>query len=217
MPARHIPLGTGGKSREVVVSPRRDRCRGRVPSAGLRWCKEGNLLCLTCGPRGIGSPTVIPRSSVPGVGWPGSHRRLLPVSSAPAGTGHGLPRYGAEEAGGRAGPRRGTPPKTSQLSRVPTSASRHWILVVGPADHLGAGAALPPPCPAVSLSLPCGFLHCFSPSAILCLSFPTSVATNTHMCYLLPPSHPEAYLYRARLLPSLPESTGGAGRGWQCP
>ncbi|XP_064525602.1 transforming growth factor beta activator LRRC32-like isoform X2 [Pseudopipra pipra] len=65
-------------------------------------------------------------------------------------------------------------------------------------------------------SLQC-FLHCFSPSSGLCLSFPTSVATNTHMPYLLPPSHPEAYLYRAWLLPSLPESAGGAGRGWQRP
>ncbi|XP_027546418.1 transforming growth factor beta activator LRRC32-like [Neopelma chrysocephalum] len=37
------------------------------------------------------------------------------------------------------------------------------------------------------------------------------------MPYLLPPSHPEAYLYRAWLLPSLPESAGGAGRGWQRP
>lgn len=105
------------------------------------------------------------------------------------------------------------------LSAFPstTSASWHSISAVGPADHLSAGAALPPPRPAVSLSLPCGFLHCFSPSAILCLAFPTSVATNTHMHYLLPPSHPEAYLYRAWLLPSLPESAGGAGRGWQRP
>ncbi|XP_061217944.1 transforming growth factor beta activator LRRC32-like [Neopsephotus bourkii] len=37
------------------------------------------------------------------------------------------------------------------------------------------------------------------------------------MHYLLPPSHPETYLYRAWLLPSPPESTGGVGQGWQCP
>ncbi|KAM9538491.1 transforming growth factor beta activator LRRC32-like [Guaruba guarouba] len=37
------------------------------------------------------------------------------------------------------------------------------------------------------------------------------------MHYLLPPSHSETYLYRARLLPSLPENAGGVGQGWQCP